>query len=266
MASCVAATSERSLCAMLSPRAFLPALFAIAAMPVFAATDCDGSQPTPVPAAALEKLAAQYKADIAEFEAQKAAAMAQLKKAYSAALDAGETALARERADIKGGHIPMDISVNPPLDLRTARKNYREGVVRTVAKFDSLEQRIAVDYLRELAALQAHADGDAALLKQLASEKEKASSQAATEIRTAIAGTWAFKLGDQILIRELKQDGTFIAREHSKVMGKWAVSGKKVVLSWYNGGVDELLDPISAKETKGHSGIEVDFVATKEVP
>ena len=126
VAACVAARSERSLYAMLSLRAFFPALLAFAAMPAFAAKDCDGLEPTPVPAAALEKLAAQYKADIAEFEAQKAAAVARLKKAYSAALDAGETALARERADLKGGEIPTDISVNLPLDLRTARKNYRE--------------------------------------------------------------------------------------------------------------------------------------------
>jgi hypothetical protein len=104
-----------------------------------------------------------------------------------------------------------------------------------------LEQHIAVDYLRELAALQARAGSDSALMEQIAREKEKASSQAASESRTALVGKWIFKWGDQALTREFKENGTFIPSEHGKVMGKWAISGEKVVLSWYNGGLDESL-------------------------
>jgi hypothetical protein len=148
---------------MLPPHSFLPALLAIAAMPAFAAKDCNGSQPTAIPAADLEKLAAQYKADIEEFEAQKAASVARLTKAYSAALDTGQNAIARERDDIKAGKVATDFSADLPLDLRTARKNFREGVVHVIANFDSLKQHIAVDYLRELAALQARAGSDSAL-------------------------------------------------------------------------------------------------------
>lgn len=282
---------------MRSLRLLFPALLAFVMTPAFAEQDFFGLPATPKPAAAkpattppaapnpgapgapapsseLAQLAAKYKADTAALDTQKTAAVARVAQTYSTALDGAEkiettagrvqaiAAITKERADMKADAMDTNFPSNLPTTLRTARKNYLEGVGRADIDAGQRQQRLSVDYLRTLATLQTRAGSNSALAGQIAEEKSKII--AAAEGRNVYVGDWTFKGGGSVCVRRINADGTFIAVDNPNAGGKWKVSGKKLLLNWDDGGLDEFFFPINPKGTKGHAGIGWDFIATKE--
>lgn len=133
----------------------------------------------------LVPAATKYKADIAAFEVQRTAAVAQAQRAYSAALDAAEktatatgnlsivAGITKERGTLASGLMAPEFPDGLPKTLQTIRKTYLDEAARLRTSEANRRAAIDAEYLRALASLQTKAATNPELAQQVTAEKQK---------------------------------------------------------------------------------------------
>jgi hypothetical protein len=155
-------------------------------LPMIACLEIVHAEDPAVPLAPeLAPLAAKYNADLTALETQKAAEVLRVSQPYLTALDAGETkattagevkgmgAITQERTEVKGGEMREEEPAELPKGLHGARKSCMDGIARVTKDFTARQDKVKTEYVKALGALETRGRGNAALMAQIATEKER---------------------------------------------------------------------------------------------
>ena len=129
----------------------------------------------------IQPLADKYKSDLAILESQRTAAVGRAQQVYVVALNAAENAalaasqlpviaaITAERQAVTRDSMLAEFPRGLPTTLQVARKVYMDTVARIAAEVPTRREKLGVEYLRALNALQASADAE--LSTAIADEK-----------------------------------------------------------------------------------------------
>ena len=227
----------------------------------------------------LQPLAAKHKADLAAFNAQKAAAMTRAQQPYVFALDGAErtatsagnidtvAAITKEREALKDGAMDAVFPGGLPKALQAPRKTYLDAMARVAADLEPRRKTINAAYLQGLASLQAKAEGKPDLAAQIAAEKEKLLAGADDESVDATKKQIVTLLTSKEWIHKgqyrykFTKDGRY---QFEDKKGRFEIDGKKGVVSLnWDSGVRESLqfDKTTRKFTHSAGG---DYVPVRK--
>jgi hypothetical protein len=181
----------------------------------------------------LAQLMVKYKADLGALDTQRQATLKEAQLSYAGTLAAAEktatatrnaaalAAIATERAALDSGLMAPVFPAGLPRELQMPRKTYLDTSTRIRAAEAPRRQAIDTDYLRALTNLQAKAENNSELLKQVAVEKQKLMANAPPIAAEAIGSSGSIKQNN----RNAVINGTFDLTEAGDRPSGWNLKG-----------------------------------------
>lgn len=201
----------------------------------------------------LAPLAAAFKSQSDALDSRMGATFTRISKTYEAALVFAErsatttgdlqavAAITSELTQLraaKSGGLDAKPPVKLPAQLLQPRKTYLDEYAKAQAELSPQKQKVAADYLRALAALQAKAAGNPALLEEIAARKARL--LAGAEESTVLSDKffehteWIW-LGRESEPWKFLPDGKIIPDSQSKSKPGWRITGPDTFMLTANG-------------------------------